>query len=68
MKVDFFNYNEQLDHTMANYLFSQECSLIVNGQYIEHDDQWYQVAGQTIPDDKGSPLVVFLSPYRSGQS
>ncbi len=62
MKVDFFSNNEQLAPTVGNYLFSQECSLIMNGQYIEQDRQWYQVTGQTIPDDKESALAVFLNP------
>lgn len=62
MKVDFYKTNEQLAPTVANYLFSQECSLIMNGQYIEHGEQGYQVTGQTVPDDKESALAVFIYP------
>lgn len=62
MKVDFYTSNEQLAPTVANYLFSHECSLIMNGQFIDHDGQWYQVTGQTIPDDKNEALAVFIYP------
>lgn len=55
MKVDFYTANEQLAPTVANYLFSQDCSVIMNGQYIENDGQWYQVTGQTIPPIKVDP-------------
>ncbi|HAQ19571.1 MAG TPA: hypothetical protein DCR40_10125 [Prolixibacteraceae bacterium] len=62
MKVDFYTSNEQLAPTVGNYLFSQECSLIMNGQYIEQHGQWYQVTGQTIADNKTEALAVFVYP------
>lgn len=62
MKVDFYTSNEQLAPTVANYLFSQECELMMNGQYIEQDGQGYQVTGQTIPENKGEVLSVFIYP------
>jgi len=62
MKVDFYTNNEQLAPTVANYLFSQECSMIINGQHIEHNGQWYQITGQLVPDNKSEALAVFLYP------
>lgn len=73
MKVDFYTANEQLAPTVANYLFSDEYTMIMNGQYIEQAGQWYQVTGQTMPDikidpddpDKFYPLpphIVFVYP------
>jgi len=62
MKVDFYTANEQLAPTVANYLFSDEYALIMNGQYIERDGQSYQVTGQTIPETKSEALAVFIYP------
>ena len=62
MTVDFYTSNEQLAPTVANYLFSDEYALIMNGQYIEHNGQWYQVTGQTILDHQQADLAVFVYP------
>jgi hypothetical protein len=62
MNVDFFISNEQLAPTVENYLFSDEYALIMNGQYIEQNGQWYQVTGQTIPDNPSDALAVFIYP------
>lgn len=62
MNVDFFKPNEQNAPTVENYLFSKELSQVMNGEYIDHDGQLYQVTGQTVADKKGSPHNVFVFP------
>lgn len=64
MTVDFYTSNEQLAPTVENYLFSKECTLIMNGQYIENNGQYYQVTGQTLLDHKKANLAVFLYPVK----
>lgn len=46
MKIDFYRTNEQSKPTPALFLFSDDYALIMNGQYIEQNGNYYQVTGQ----------------------
>ena len=64
MQVDFYRSNEQNAPTVENYLFTKELSQVMNGEYIEHGGQYYQVTGQTIAEKKGDPHNVFIYPVQ----
>ncbi len=74
MIVDFFKPNEQNAPTVENYLFSKELSQVMNGEFIQHNGQHYQVTAQTMPDvppyvegekfKPMQPLVVFVYPVQ----
>lgn len=64
MIVDFFKPNEQNAPTVENYLFSKELTQVMNGEFIHHNGQHYQVTAQTVATEKGQPHNVFVFPVQ----
>lgn len=56
MKVDFYQSNEQNAPTVEFYLFTKEVTQVMNGEYIQHDGQYYQVISQTMDDPFPDPV------------
>lgn len=62
MKIDFYTANEQNAPTVENFLFSDEYAMIMNGMYIDHNGQNYQVTGQQLAEETNGDHIVFLYP------
>ena len=60
MTVYFFKPNEQNAPTVENYLFSKELKLLMNGEYLEHENKIYRVVGQTVAQKKGDNHNCFV--------
>ena len=62
MTVDFFLANEQNSPTVEFFLFSKELTSVIDGEYVEHNGQRYQVTGQLVADKPKMPHNAFVYP------
>lgn len=62
MKIDFYLTTEQENPPKGALLFTDHYALIMNGQYIEHNGQCYQVTGQTVASEPAAAHMAFITP------
>lgn len=62
MLVDYFLTNEQNAPTTEFYQFTKEVPSVMNGEYIQHNGQFYQVTGQLLASEPKANHNAFVYP------